>query len=214
MTRAKVRALVEAQSRLLGSRLHEGVAFGIQDAETRAKGFQHKKYPHLRPLLTRASLREFLETEALPGDWHVDGNPGLMGQLHLSEASLRLTLRVLKERRRTYPGGVPVAGRNPARRQAWQAPLFNLEPPQPRAHVNELLLLWDYADEEVVAEGFTLRVVHPIEAGVHGRAVRCDIDFAVQSGGTIFENLAFKSDPAEDDFFQADLDTAANDDGR
>lgn len=213
MTLERVRALVEAQARLLGPRLYEGVAFGIQDAATRAKGFKHTKYPHLRPLLTRASLREFLEAEELPGDWQVDGNPTLMGQLIISEPIMRLSLRVLKERRRTYPGGIPVAGRNPARQRLWQAPLFSLDPPESTALVNELLLLWDYADEEIVEAGFTLRVVHPIETGVHGRAVRCDLDFNVQAGGTVFETLSFQSDPAVEDFFQADLDVAANSDG-
>jgi hypothetical protein len=214
MTLDETRQLVESEARLLGPRLFEGVSVAILEADSRSKGLGHAKYPHLRPMLVRAELREYLEAEGLPGEWRVDGNPALMGQLYLSKRESGLRLRVLKERRRTYPGGVPTAGRSPRRREHWQAPLIplsafaNVGP----ARMNELLLLWDYAAAtEENAEGFTLRVVHPTEVGVYGRPVRCDIDFAVLTGGTIFEQLVFQGDPEEEDLFAAEIDQAEND---
>ena len=215
MTRDEMHQIVEVQAGLLGPRLYEGMSFAIQDAAGRAKGLDHTKYPHLRPLLTRSSLREHLEAEGLPARWQIGGNPSLMGQLYLSETTLGLKLRVLKERRRTYPGGVPIAGLSPTRRLTWQAPLFPISAITPPAQVpvNELLLLWDYADKDKIKEGFTLRIVHTVEAGQHGRPVRCDIDFAVKTGGTIFENLTFTGDADEENFFatEAEIDDAETD---
>ena len=123
MTRNEIRHQVAAQARLLGPRLYEGMSVAIQTADTRSRGLPHATYPHLRPLITRIEAREYLRREGLPMPWAVDGNPALMGQLYLTAKDLGLTLRMLKERRRTYPQGVPVAGRNPARQRAWQAPL-------------------------------------------------------------------------------------------
>lgn len=213
MTHDETRRLVESEARLLGPRLFEGMSVGIAEADTRAKGLAHTKYPHLRPMIVRAHLREFLEAEGLPDAWRVDGNPTLMGQLYLLKRESGLKLRVLKERRRTYPGGVPTAGRSPQRRAHWQAPLIPLSAfaGSRVARSSELLLLWDYASNKENSEGFTLRVVHPVEPGVYGRPVRCDVDFAVLPGGTIFENLVFEGDPEEEDFFAAEIDEAEND---
>ena len=83
-------------------------------------------------------------------------------------------------------------------------------PPAAPPAVTELLLLWDYADARSGETSFTLRIVHPVEAGVYGRQVRCDLDLSVQTGGTIFENLTFTSDPDEENFFEADIDRDEN----
>jgi hypothetical protein len=131
-----------------------------------------------------------------------------MGQILITSAPINLTLRVLKERRRTYPQGVPTAGHSNARREAWQKPLFDFSPSS--SNDTELLLLWDYAER--VDDGFTLRVVHPVEAGVYGRAVRCDLDFTVKPGGTLFENREFAGDEEETDFFKTHIERAENDD--
>lgn len=213
MTLNETRQLVEHEARLLGPRLFEGMAIAIDQAETRATGLGRTKYPHLRPMIVRAELREYLETEGLPEGWAVDGNPTLMGQLFLKKPASGVKLRVLKERRRTYPGGVPTAGRSTRRRQDWATPLFPLSamPDGAAPTVNELLLLWDYAYKKEVVEGFTMRVVHPIEAGEYGRAVRCDVDFAIEAGGSVFERLTFQGDNDEEDFFDADIDEAGAD---
>lgn len=212
MTLQETRALVEAEAGLLGPRLFEGMSVSVQDADRRARGLNHGDYPHLRPLLVRAKFREYLKAEGLPGEWRLDGNPKLMGQLYLSKRESGLRLRVLKERRRTYPGGVPTAGSSPRRRGHWQAPLIPLSAltSGKQARMNELLLLWDYARTKENADGFTLRVVHPTEAGVYGRPVRCDVDFAVLSGGTLFERLVFEGDEENEDFFAAEIDEAEN----
>lgn len=209
MTLNAMQHLVLVQSQVLGPRLYEGMAIAIQDADRRAQGLQHAKYPHLRPMLTRAVAREYLEQEGLPAPWRVDGNPSLMGQLYLTSDDLALTLRVLKERRRSYPGGVPVAGRNPARRSAWQAPLPLDVPDDDEPPLCELLLLWDYSRGDGDRSGFTLRIVHTVEAGVYGRGVRCDLDLAVQPGGTIFTNLAFTGNDDHEDFF-VEVDSREN----
>lgn len=208
MQRDETRRVIEQHVSGLGPALYAGIAYGVQDAFTRAQGLKHAKYPHLRPLITRATLREYLETEGLPDPWSVTGNPALMGQLLITSAPMNLTLRVLKERRRSYPQSIPVAGHSKARRKAWQAPLFDISPSSPNS--TELLLLWDYAEQ--ADEGFTLRVVHPVEAGVYGQAVRCDLDFTVKPGGTLFENRQFTGDEEEIDFFQAHIERAENDD--
>jgi hypothetical protein len=75
MTLNETRRLVEAETRLLAPRLFEGMSTAIAAADGRAKGLLHKKYPHLRPGLIRAELREYLEAEGVPGTWRLDGNP-------------------------------------------------------------------------------------------------------------------------------------------
>lgn len=213
MTRDEMRQLVAAEAHKLGPALYEGLSAAIHAADTRSRGLVHATYPHLRPLITRIEAREYLSRECLPRPWVVDGNPALMGQLYLTATDLGLKLRMLKERRRTYPQGVPIAGHNTARRLAWQAPLpLDLPPASTRAApaVTELLLLWDYAKTDGDDTSFTLRIVHPVEAGVYGRGVRCDLDLSVQTGGTIFENLTFTGDEDEENFFETEIDRDEN----
>lgn len=205
------RQLVEAEATRLGPRLFEGMSIAIPSAGNRARGLAHSRYPHVRPLLVRSDLREYLEGELLPAGWQVDGNPALMGQLLLVHRAFGLRFRVLKERRKC-PHGVPTAGRNSARRREWQAAL-----PGPltasRSRVTELLLLWDYAEADASGVAFTLRIVHTTEAGVYGRAVRCDLDLEVQAGGTIFESLSFGGGEDEEDFFsEVEIEQAENGD--
>lgn len=209
MSSASWRSIIGLEATRLGPSLYAAMSVALVASENRARGLLHSKYPHLRPLLVRSELREYLESELLPSGWQVGGNPGLMGQVLLKNPELAVTLRILKERRKAYPQGVPPAGRNPARRREWQAPLPAME-----AAVNtevELLLLWDYAkggDET----SFTLRIVHTTEAGIYGKAVECDLDLEVVAGGTIFETLSFQGDDDDEDFFfQVEIDKAEND---
>lgn len=211
MTSEQMYRLVAEQARLLGPRLYEGMAVAIEAANTRARGLAPDRYPHLRPLITRAEAREYFERTGLPVPWRVGGNPVLMGQLYLDAPVCGLSLRMLKERRRTYPNGVPVAGSSNARVKAWQEPLPFLVPAElPRRRV-ELLLLWDYRLGLDNQPAFTLRIVHPVEPGVYGRAVRCDLDLEVRTGGSIFETLVFTGDSDDEDFFEADIDRDEND---
>lgn len=210
MTSQDWRRIVEAEATSLGPRLYEGMSVAIASADSRARGLTRTRYPHVRPLLVRCDLREYLESEHLPAGWRVDGNPALMGQLILVHTDLALRLRVLKERRKTYPYGVPPAGGNLARRREWQAAL-----PIPhsagRGQV-ELLLLWDYSKAPEAGVAFTLRIVHTTEAGAYGRAVKCDLDLEVVAGGTVFESLSFTGGEDDEDFFgEVDIDKAEND---
>lgn len=213
MTQNEMRQLVLGQAALLGPRLYEGMAVALQDADQRSRGLPHDRFPHLRPLIARAVVRQYLEQEGLPEPWLVEGNPALMGQLYLAATDLGLTLRVLKERRGTYPGGVPVAGRNPTRQEAWQAPLPLQMPADTQSKATELLLLWDYThgtDHDATGPDFSLRIVHTVEAGQYGQRVRCDLDLTVQTGGNIFTRLAFPADDDEEDFFAVTIDQREN----
>ncbi|MGL4743129.1 MAG: hypothetical protein ACRCXL_01880 [Dermatophilaceae bacterium] len=203
MSAREIREVIETQAKMLGPVLHAGAATSLAASEMRCRGLGHDMYPHLRPLTMRAEMREHLERDRLPHGWAVGGNPGLMGQLLLNHADLDLEMRFLKERRRAYPGGVPVAGSNGARRGRWvNDPLDLMLPAQPAdaAQHLPLLLLWDFTDPRVRDE-FTLRIVHTLAPGIYGRAVPCDLIVDVQDGGTIFSHLRFPGSPEDDDFF-------------
>ncbi|QRE81819.1 hypothetical protein F1734_17255 [Rhodococcus ruber] len=214
MTPDEIGQQIVTQAGILAPSMYEGVSLALEQANSRMEGFPHKKYPHMRPMVTRAALREYLEKEGLPPEWQVAGNPQAMGQLYFSAPELNLKLRFLKERRKTYPGGVPIAGKNAARQKAWS--LFSedeLGVPQPKPSTNELLLLWDYAKKASVTAGFTLRIVRPIAPGIYGKPVPYDLDIALRAGGNIFTNRTFAGDSDDEDFFgSAEIDRAENDD--
>ncbi len=198
--------LVRNEAQTLALPLFEGMAYAIARAEQRSVGLPHFEFPHLRPLTVRCDLRKHLQLGGLPPTWRLGGNPALMGQLRFEAPNLGLTFRFLKERRRGYPGGTPVAGHNQARRQSWQQPSLVSLPGQATTPT-EFLVLWDF--QTGMEDGFTLRVVHTVEPGVFGRAVRLDMDWAIQPGGVIFEELTFVS--GEDvDFFETEIDQEEN----
>ena len=154
-----------------------------------------------------ADLRRYLQVSDM-GTWQVGGEPRLMGQLLLHDRESGIRLRVLKERRRAYPGGVPVAGHNSARRSYWaQPPLFGADPVA-EPELIEMLALWDLKNSQRVEDGFTLRVVHTIEAGQYGQAVACDLSLEIVTGGSLFTSLRFKGDDDPFDFFVIDVDEA------
>lgn len=204
----EIRPVITDEAAALSATLHEAVAAGLAVARTSARPFPHEKFPHLLPMHVRCAVRMDLEQRALPRGWTPAGDSRLMGQLMLHNEDLRLDLRFLKERRRTYPGGVSPAGRNPTRQHAWREPeslpfsdedfaaLAAIEP------VTTVLWVWDFEGEAEDPEGgFVQRLVHTIEPGVFGRAVPCDLSLDLLPGGGIFDRLAFAGGDHETDFF-------------
>lgn len=195
------RLLIEKQAELLAPVLRDSLATAIVGGAHRSKGLCRITYPHLLPLVVRCEMREALLAEALPGGWNVSGNPHQMGQLLLAEPELGVQMRFLKERRATYPGGVPTAGSTTARRSAWTAePLDGLVLPVAADGLVNLLLLWDFVNQHE-SDDFTLRIAHTLAPGKTGSAVPCDMLFEVKDDGSIFENRAFRGSQDSEDFF-------------
>ena len=206
------RSAVEIQAQALGPALHAGMAVSLVAARKRTSGLAHHRHPHLLPLVMRAEFREFLEHEAMPNGWEVSGNPGLMGQLSLSNPQLGMDMRFLKERRRSYPGGVPAAGSNATRRQRWTQDALDLGlPTDPEASINpvNLLLCWDFASGSSLDE-FRLRIVHTLSPGTYGAAVPCDLILDVEPGGSIFSRLKFTGSDDHEDFFSLNISEEEN----
>lgn len=156
------------------------------------------------PLTVRAEMREYLEANLVGNKWGVDGDPRKMGQLLLAHPNLNMEMQFLKERRHTYPGGVPTAGNNENRRQRWINDPLDLDLPDAAGpdmtNPVRLLLLWDFLDADTLDQ-FTLRIAHPLEPGVYGSAVACDLVLDVNDGGEIFKSLEFTGSPDDEDLF-------------
>ena len=211
----EVRPLITAEAETLSPHLHECVAEALGAAQRRLTGLVASKHPALLAMVLRAEVRERLEQRMLPAGWTVGGDSRLMEQLALVHAEHMFELRFLKERRRTYPGGVPTAGRNSARRRAWHQATLDLEladvDPAPPA-ATTFLLVWDLRNPQELDDGFTPRVVHPVEPGVYGHAVTCDLSLDLLPNGAIFDRLVFEGDADETDFFPVEIaETAADD---
>lgn len=198
---------IATQAEALGPLLHAGMATSLVSSRSHTKHLRHEKYPHLLPLHLRSEFREYLEAETLPNGWTVGGDSRLMGQLMLVHRALGLELRFVKERRATYPGGVPHAGKNPARRKAWtNAPI---ESPIPGLETfglvepTKFLLCWDLVPGE--RDQFTLRIVHTTGSGRYGSRVPVDLILEVQDGGSIFTRLSFQGSDDEEDFFGVEI---------
>jgi len=196
--------------------LYQDTATALINAENRVGDLVRRGHLHLRSLTVRAELRAQLEDQAL-GDWVVGGDPRLMGQLYLRHPVAGITLRLLKERRRTYPGGVPLAGHNRARRQYWSQPVVAglVIPGQLAAHEDaediKLLLLWDLVNVDDLDAGFQLRVVKPVSPGRFGSAVPLDFSLPLTAGGGAWESLVFPGDDDYQDFFQIDTEEEIDD---
>ncbi|WP_191089807.1 hypothetical protein [Nesterenkonia ebinurensis] len=137
-----------------------------------------------------------------------------MGETYLYQPELSARLRVLKERRRSYPGGVPVAGRNPTRRKYWMPHpvlpgLGDSRENGKFIDVANLLLCWDFETEGDL-ESFQLRVVHTTEPGHYGDAVRCNFEIGIEPGGGIFEYRSFAGSDDPVDFFNIHIDKDEN----
>lgn len=212
---SSIRESIAAQAEALGPVLHAGMATSLVTSRGHTKHLRHEKYPHLLPLHLRAEFREHLETETLPNGWVVGGDSKLMGQLILLNRALGLELRFVKERRATYPGGVPHAGKNPARRKAWaNAPMDSPIPGLESFGLTEptkFLLCWDLIPGEV--DSFSLRIVHTVGAGRFGSRVPLDLILEVQDGGSIFTRLAFRGSEDNEDFFGVEIAEEENGNG-
>ena len=105
-----------------------------------------------------------------------------------------------------FDSGVPVAGHNLARRVAWQQPpLFGPTPiAEPDQH--QLLMLWDLNEPSRVEDGFTLRLVHTLEAGRYGQPVACDLSLNIGPGGSLQSRLRFEGADEDVDFFEVEVD--------
>lgn len=206
MSSGDVRRAIEVQTEALGPVLYAGAATALTASRKRRRGLAHERYPHLLPLLMRVEMREFLEENPLPNGWVVGGDSTKMGQLLLHQPDLNLQMRFLKERRRTYPGGVPVAGRNPSRREDWIAEPFDFALPAGSNTPGSvrLLLLWDFLSRRDLKR-FSLRIVHTLTPGVYGKAVPCDLILDVNDGGEIFKRLEFTGAPQDRDFFAVEI---------
>lgn len=215
MSGSDIRHAIEVQAGALGSVLHAGIAASLAGALTRNEGLGYSKYPHLMPLTVRAEMREYLEVNPMANGWKVGGNSRKMGQLLLSHRELNMEMQFLKERKRTYPGGVPIAGTNKTRRGRWMNVPLNLELPD-AAHLDadpvRLLLLWDFISAERLDQ-FTLRIAHPLEPGEYGRSVTCDLILDVNDGGEIFKSLEFTGSPDDDDLFKIEVDEEEDESG-
>lgn len=211
MTPEDMRHRVERCADAVSVELYEGVTTGVAGARAMLRALPNSAdYPHLLPLNARAFMREHWVASGLPGRWQITGNPGLMGQTILLNADENLEMRLLKERRRTYPGGVPVAGSSDTRKGAWrQAPLGFPVPGLPLSHDRvRLLALWDLAikDEGPVV---ALRVVHTLAPGRYGSKVPIDLSYEIKPSGGIFDTLQFRGDAQDEDLF-ADIDREEN----
>lgn len=212
MTLDEMVSLIEARAALVSPQLDEGLALALTQTEQRVGDLIREGHLHLRPLTVRALLRRHLESTELRG-WRLGGDPRLMGQLLIDDTEGGLSMRVLKERRHTYPGGVPVAGHNRTRRAYWaQPPLFGTDAP-PDVDYLKLLMLWDLKDPQRVDEGYTLRLVHTLEPGRYGIPVACDLSIDIQTGGSLFSTLRFRGDDEPHDFFEIQIDEAEDQPG-
>ncbi len=211
----EIRPRITAETALLAPTLYESVSLGIESAQTRMRGRELTKYPAQFSGLVRMDVREDLEMRGLPDGWTVSGDPRLMAQLLLVHQEHNLVLRFLKENR-ANAGRVPHAGPSKARRDVWARRdipfdydfgVGSSEPGEPTT----FLLLWAPIDRNNVDLGFTLRVVHTIEAGGHVRGVTCDMEIELLQGGAIFDHLEFAGADEAGDLFEIDIAEESND---
>ena len=184
--------------------LHEGMAAGLADARSRLGTMGRiDEAPHLIALATRHAARNYFMDGGLPPRWRVEGKPYLMGQVIVEGPGV--SLRVLKERRRSYPGGVPVAGSGRARQLAWSNVEWDLMG-DPKPETLDLLCVWDYRDD-----GISIRVVRPLHPGVYGSPVKLDVSYEVRPGGELFSTSRFAGGDDDTDLYEETvIDTEGN----
>lgn len=213
----EIRPIITHEAAVLSGLLNDSLAAALYQAKSETKRYDFATFPFLMPMNLRCAMRLELEQAALPDGWAVGGNPRLMGQLFLSNEEHGIDLRFLKERRRTYPGGIAPAGRNPARIAAYSTretpfPGLECDLDVPEIERTTILWVWDLAgslaDEH---PAFTQRLVHTTAAGVYGRAVPCDLSLDLLPTGGIFDRLEFTGGDTETDFFHVELDETVED---
>lgn len=214
----EIRPVITHEAAVLSGTLNDSLAAALSHAKHDTKRYTYERFPFLMPMALRCAMRIELEAAELPTGWRLGGDSRLMGQLLLSNDEHCIDLRFLKERRRSYPGGVPPAGRNRARIAAYSS----RETPLPGLECNDLgtseverttiLWVWDLVgslSEEHPA--FAQRLVHTTAPGVYGRAVPCDLSLDLLPTGEIFDRLEFAGGEDDTDFFSVELDETAED---
>lgn len=205
--------LARSFANVMAAQMQGSMADALVASESRCYGLAHEKYPHLRPQFARCDLREHLSDTGLPPGWSLGGNPRRSGQLHL--VSDGMVVRVLKERRKHYPGGVPPAGHNRSRRAYWQGSLDVGDMDGALIKVTNFLFLWDYLDCAGDELAFTTRLVHPTAPGKYGRQVPLDVSLDLTGWGQeeLILPADFEVDPLDDEDFYAEIDREENDEG-
>ena len=214
----EIRPIITREAGVLSSTLTESLATSLAYARDDTRRYPPTKFPHAMPMMLRCAMRLELENVSLPDGWELSGDSRLMGQLMLSNKEHGIDLRFLKERRRTYPGGAPPAGRNPSRIAAWS----NRDTPLPSLGAQDfeveekqrttILWVWDLVGS--LAEehpAFTQRLVHTTAPGAYGRAVPCDLSIDLLPAGGIFDRLEFAGGETDTDFFRVELDETVED---
>lgn len=215
----EIRPVITHEAAVLSGTLNDALAVALSHAKAETARYDFTRFPHLMPMNLRCGMRLELERVALPAGWELGGDSRLMGQLLLSNDEHGIDLRFLKERCRSYPGGIPTAGRNPARRAAWSnrdTPLPTLEDGDTFTAVEEerTTILWTWDLVGSLAQdppAFRQRFVHTTAPGVYGRAVPCDLSLDLLPTGGIFDRLEFAGGESEHDFFSVELDETVED---
>ncbi|TFH52812.1 hypothetical protein E4J66_06260 [Actinomyces viscosus] len=216
MTLDATRQHIERAVNDLRDLVWETQSSAIASADTRCRGLKHNDYSYLRPIMTRTVFRDELGNVAMPKGWTLGGEPRRMAQTLITGHGV--CLRYLKERRSTYPGGVPAAGHTAARKTYWEQPLFTqfkegewAQPEEPVRTTN-LLLLWDYLSPADADSAFTMRIVRPTGAGQYGRCTPFDISVDLAPSLGLEHGLRFRGDADDTDFY-ADIDDLEQKDG-
>lgn len=200
ITQSKALQLATEAAKAIGPVVHGTLSVAAADiARTLAAiDMPYKRHSYVYPLLTRGRLSDLLVATPMPEGWQVEYNGRQMGKLCVR--SNEMELRLLKERK-SYPGGIPPAGRNKARREWYSQPaLFELPDTSLTRH---LLLLWDYQDTSDLSAGITLRIVMTEGPGKYpGRvpylaSLPIDEDFA----NADIDSVAFAGEDEAEDFY-------------
>lgn len=210
-----VAQLVLDRVALITPALDEAMSVAILQAETRAQGFDHQRFPHTRPLSIRQDVRLALEESTLPGGWEIGGDPRKMGQLLLLDRETGMTIRFLKAPY-SQPDQIPLAGSNRARRKTWTGrPIQALLPGLGQQgsltgttsfEGETFLVLWAYLDAAHREAGYVLRIVHTRGPGKPGKSTPCDLDLVVPRGGLINEeDLQFIPSDQDEELFTFDM---------
>lgn len=197
----------------LAEPLIDAFSASIAHVEREAKRYSQFRFPSMRPMMLRASVRMELENGLLPEGARLAGKPQQNCQLLIEYQNL--SFRVLKENRELFPGGTPVAGRNQARRAYYQQMSFEdmlSQGGEIEGLPVKLILLWDWQDVENRDQGVNLRVVHPIGTGTSsGKPVPVDLSIPIISDAGFYDSLKFETKEEEQDFFATKIASEEND---
>ena len=212
MSQDKRIEMIVAAARDVAQVVTDVMAGALDASERECAARSHSKYPSLRPHHLRVAARDGFEDADLPAGWRLGGDSRKSGQLLL--VTDFLSMRLLKERALTYPGGVPVAGSNEARREYYSnrafanGTLFSLDPEM--SEPINTLLLWDYQDPFNRRGGLNIRVVHPNGPGVYGHHVPIDLSIPLLSDPGFYSELRFATDNVPEDFFTTSISSEEN----